>query len=195
MSYTSIGLTLLLAHSTDSCYSGSYRIATGRSSNWNIAQARQDTGIIYAKKKNKGAPGVGFGSSSSIAKSPRPTQWDDSNENDMDYSVFPRLEPKVLATLVPSIHTADSQLETAAAKGETIQMNNRKIPDEIYQRLEQIYGFPHFNYLKRPTMCWTDMMLTTSSSPAIGTKIGRCRSKHRLTEPPPAVLECARSTH
>jgi hypothetical protein len=43
-----------------------------------------------------------------------------------DYAVFPSLDPNILSTLIPSDTTTFSS--------------------EIYQRLDQIYGFPDFNY-------------------------------------------------
>eukprot|EP00980_Cylindrotheca_fusiformis_P014782 scaffold4026_cov117-Cylindrotheca_fusiformis.AAC.17 len=49
-----------------------------------------------------------------------------------DYSVFPALEQSVSETLIPS----PKELQTAAGE----------LPDEIYDRLDQIYGFPVFNY-------------------------------------------------
>lgn len=55
-------------------------------------------------------------------------------KKDFDYSVFPALEPQVSATLVPS------PLELAAEAGE--------LPAEIYDRLDQIYGFRNFNHEK-----------------------------------------------
>ena len=49
-----------------------------------------------------------------------------------DYSVFPRLEPGVMETLVPSLDAST--------------FNTNTLPGEIYQRLDQIYGLPLFNY-------------------------------------------------
>ncbi|GKY99328.1 hypothetical protein MPSEU_000887800 [Mayamaea pseudoterrestris] len=49
---------------------------------------------------------------------------------DDDYSVFPALEPNVMRTLVPAV-----QPEQAG-----------ELPNDVYQRLKQIYGFGNFNY-------------------------------------------------
>lgn len=74
------------------------------------------------KKKKTGAssPG-GFGK----------VTVDEENETD-DYSVFPALEQDVAQTLVPS--TPETQKEPG------------ELSAEIYDRLNQIYGFPNFNY-------------------------------------------------
>lgn len=50
---------------------------------------------------------------------------------DNDYAVFPALEPHILDTIVGSSDSLSSQ----------------ELPEEIYQRLDQIYGFPTFNYV------------------------------------------------
>lgn len=47
-----------------------------------------------------------------------------------DYSIFPPLEPHVQATLIP----ADATMAAGS------------LPVEIYDRLDQIYGFPNFNF-------------------------------------------------
>jgi len=54
------------------------------------------------------------------------------------YAVFPALEPHVRETLVP---TSAAMLEELESKG--------SLPLEIYHRLDQIYGFPEFNYETR----------------------------------------------
>jgi 2OG-Fe(II) oxygenase superfamily len=71
--------------------------------------------------------GAGFGSNASkTRKSP-------GVENG-DYSVFPRLEPNVLETLIPSpTSTFDSH-------------GGGALPEEMYQRLDQIYGLANFNF-------------------------------------------------
>lgn len=50
-----------------------------------------------------------------------------------DYAIFPRLEPKVLSTLQPTREVLPAG----------------PLPHEIYQRLDQIYGFPYFNYERK----------------------------------------------
>ena len=66
-----------------------------------------------------------------------------------DYAVFPRLEPNVQDTLVPFHEASDKQL-----------------PEEI---LEQIYGFPNFNYLDRKndrnSISLTDMLSSDTIAP------------------------------
>lgn len=54
------------------------------------------------------------------------------NGKDGDYSVFPALEKQVADTLIPSPR------ELFEEAGE--------LPGEVYDRLDQIYGFPAFNY-------------------------------------------------
>jgi hypothetical protein len=49
-----------------------------------------------------------------------------------DYSVFPALDPQV----------ADTLLQAPAS----LQVESEYLPAEIYDRLDQIYGFPNFNY-------------------------------------------------
>jgi len=73
---------------------------------------------------------------------------------DTDYAIFPALEPRVQETLVP-----------AALSG--------GITNEIYHRLDQIYGFSEFNYSDAPEssnveesqiMSFEDMLSASSSS-------------------------------
>jgi len=76
------------------------------------------------KKKSSHAPsGGGFGRAPEI-KTPKEVN---------DFSVFPELDGAVAETLVPSVS------ELINEPGE--------LPGEIYDRLDQIYGFPNFNYL------------------------------------------------
>lgn len=53
-----------------------------------------------------------------------------SDARQKDYAIFPPLEPHVQATLIPA------QSHMAAGT----------LPLEMYDRLDQIYGFPNFNY-------------------------------------------------
>lgn len=55
-----------------------------------------------------------------------------------DYVVFPKLDPQVLQTII----SADSLLHQDDAF--------TSLPHEIYQRLDQIYGLPFFNYETTP---------------------------------------------
>ena len=85
------------------------------------------TALCLAKKAAKGkktakTSGAGFGTATSKKK-----QVVGSSD---DYAIFPALEPGVKDTLV-------------TAPGEEIP---GELPNEIYQRLDQIYGFSQFNY-------------------------------------------------
>jgi hypothetical protein len=67
-----------------------------------------------------------------------------------DYALFPKLDPNILATLIPSDATTFS--------------------GEIYQRLEQIYGFPDFNYDTPASSTTTSLLqdlITLSESPTL----------------------------
>lgn len=89
---------------------------------WRTCLATSVLAATKKKKPKKNAPArssAGFGKASTPAKS----------EKDQDYAVFPALEAQVAATLVPSVD------DNATAN----------LPGEIYGRLDQIYGFPHFN--------------------------------------------------
>ena len=77
------------------------------------------------KKKSTSGGAVssgGFGTTTEVSKTP-----------DDDYAAFPALEPQVQETLVQS-------------SGE-IKEQGEELPDEVYERLDQIYGFQNFNYL------------------------------------------------
>jgi hypothetical protein len=78
-----------------------------------------------SKKSRTTAPKAtgGFGR---VAAVPRPKQADE------DYSVFPALDAHIAQTLM----AAPASLQESAGY----------LPAEIYDRLDQIYGFPNFNY-------------------------------------------------
>jgi hypothetical protein len=104
--------------------------------------------IIFAGKKgtNKinqqnSKIGVGFGKSFAS---------DSSATLDDDYAIFPALDARILDTLVAG--TFDNDTESYG----NVQ---RPISEEIYQRLDQIYGFPLFNFNK------TTGTTTTTSVP------------------------------
>lgn len=87
---------------------------------------------LYAKKATKpnkkqqvSSGGGGFGS---LKKS----VVVDAND---DFAIFPALEHNVMQTLIPA--------DQPEAVGE--------LPNDIYQRLKHIYGFPSFNYLTTTT--------------------------------------------
>jgi 2OG-Fe(II) oxygenase superfamily len=80
---------------------------------------------IWAKKSNPRNPqssisGGGFGGAAT-SKSTKNTIVES------DYGIFPALEPRIQDTLVPA--------------------SDGSLGPEIYQRLDQIYGFPAFNYV------------------------------------------------
>jgi hypothetical protein len=108
---------------------------------WELCARKAKPG--KSKPPTATARGGGFGSSVAT-KTPTAPVVD-------DFSVFPALEPHVLETLVPA---ADP-----AASGE--------LSTEIYQRLDQIYGFSQFNYLttkeEPETMSFADMISASST--------------------------------
>jgi hypothetical protein len=78
-------------------------------------------------KKKRGVTGAGGGfGRSAVAETTKAPEGVD------DFTVFPALEASVMKTLVP----ADEKI----AGGE-----GGDLPREIYDRLDQIYGFPNFN--------------------------------------------------
>jgi 2OG-Fe(II) oxygenase superfamily len=82
--------------------------------------------------------GGGFGQPS-VQKSTATTT---TTTMDEDYRIFPSLEARVRDTLVAA---------TDENYTESIGNISRPISAEIYQRLDQIYGFPSFNYDKNIT--------------------------------------------
>jgi len=118
-----------------------------RSISWNptttttVLGAKKQQGGGGKTKKRKPAAAIlrgGFG---------RPNRRDKQQESrtaaeptaaartpvDNDFAIFPALEPGVRDTLVPAPDDDDGGMST-----------------EIYQRLDQIYGFPNFNYQTAP---------------------------------------------
>lgn len=91
---------------------------------------RAETALFLAKKASKrkktnkkpASSSGGFGSTA-------PTKSQNVGTSD-DYAIFPALEPGVKETLVTS----------------TGEEEPGELPNEIYQRLDQIYGFSQFNY-------------------------------------------------
>jgi len=78
----------------------------------------------------------GFGIATAIA-SPK-------NSNKDDYVIFPALEPNVKATLVPASSSLSTTTTTATDNDDSVG----PLSNEMYQRLDQIYGFPNFNHDK-----------------------------------------------
>lgn len=110
------------------------------STNNKVLRPRVDTVLLAkTKKNNKKAKknsststtaSGGFGKIP-VAATVSATKPNDEKE-DQDYAVFPALDPQVADTLV-----------TAPA---SLQQDAGFLPAEIYDRLDQIYGFPNFNY-------------------------------------------------
>ena len=88
------------------------------------------------KKKKKGgsagSSGGGFGKVQAVSTKPKSKVVD-------DYASFPRLEPGVIETLIPS----------------TPELMDGDITMEIYDRLDQIYDFPYFNVDSEPEVYTT----------------------------------------
>ena len=84
-----------------------------------------------------------------------------TNKNGSDYDMFPALDPQVITTLVP----ASADHETTISRS-----------IEIYDRLDQIYGFPYFNHdqnlvdeenknsMTEPKLSFRDLLSSTSST-------------------------------
>jgi 2OG-Fe(II) oxygenase superfamily len=68
-----------------------------------------------------------------------------------DYSVFPRLESNVLETLIPS--SISSTFDSP---------DGGPLPEEMYQRLDQIYGLANFNFDTESVMKETQAPLPAS---------------------------------
>ena len=121
--------------------------------------SQQSQSLLYAKKtkSKKGKNGSGGGSSGvsggfgKVATPPPPaskskkqsqrppskSQARAARREQQDYSVFPKLEPQVAETLITSPPSLSEEADL--------------LPLEIYDRLDQIYGFPNFNYEEKPT--------------------------------------------
>lgn len=115
-------LSLLVASHTFTCTSTIRRVKIQSSSTW--LTAKKNPGKTIAKRQEKSRGGFGKTDTSSGSKG-------STKSREGDYSVFPALEPDVLATLVP-------QTSCSSSPG--------LLPEEIYQRINQIYGFPYFNF-------------------------------------------------
>lgn len=85
------------------------------------------------KKKTKSKSSAGSSpSGGGFAKKVEATK---STGPDDDYVMFPKLEPNVCETI---LQTPPSVMEEIERSG--------SVPLEVYDRLEQIYGFPNFNH-------------------------------------------------
>jgi hypothetical protein len=124
-----------------SCYGGSRRSAR---------ISRRCVSTLWAQKPGKSTKrhpaavgGGGFGGASRTHMPPSPTN---------DYAVFPRLEPPVADTLV----AAPEDWEQPGP-----------LPNEIYQRLDQIYGLPRFNYETSEPVSLDKLMVAPKDPPSI----------------------------
>jgi 2OG-Fe(II) oxygenase superfamily len=153
-----IGLVGLQLPLSSLAFQPSIRIKCGHQT----ASQREQVFKTHASKtssndsnKNNGRPrtssrtrtqtGTGFGAAgpaTAKAKAPKPIQVKgnstlDSND---DFAVFPALEEEVRSTLVPAVGNTSGGTSSSGSDDEAIDMN-----DEVYGRLDQIYGFPNFN--------------------------------------------------
>jgi hypothetical protein len=81
------------------------------------------------KKKTKTPSSSGDGFAKKVVESTK-----SSSGHGDDYAMFPKLEPNVCETI---LQTPSSMMEEIEKTG--------SLPLEVYDRLEQIYGFPDFN--------------------------------------------------
>jgi hypothetical protein len=125
-----------------------------------LATQQQDNFSLWAKaakKKNKrktpaASSGGGFG------------KVEEKLGKDGDYSVFPALEKQVADTLIPSPREL---LEEAG-----------ELPAEMYDRLDQIYGFPDFNYEKvedssSDSMSFDELISSTTASGSSSSNVAK----------------------
>jgi hypothetical protein len=91
--------------------------------------SRDDDCSLAAKKRKEKKP-AGAPSGGGFGRVAAPKEVD-------DYAVFPALEQQVADTRIPS--PPEWLLQQQQAGGE-------ELPGEMYDRLDQIYGFPSFNY-------------------------------------------------
>lgn len=100
-----------------------------------------------SKKKKKKAPSTassgGFGKTATVTTT--------TKEGD-DYEAFPALDSQVQETIVQFDGVPKEQGE--------------ELPDEMYQRLDQIYGFHNFNYLEEEEQDSASLGDLLSSSPS-----------------------------
>lgn len=92
-----------------------------------------------AKAKKNKSKGSGAASGGGFGKVATKTDDQSKPRPDDDYAIFPALEPQVQQTLE----------STPPAMTEDIESNG-SLPVEIYDRLDQIYGFPDFNFEQSP---------------------------------------------
>jgi 2OG-Fe(II) oxygenase superfamily len=107
-----------------------------RSFSWARFASSAKKGSKSTNQPRSAAVQRGFGAGSSRSKI--------SSLETNDYAIFPALEPRVQETLVAAACTADS--ENNGSLLSEFADPARSLPLEVYQRLDQIYGFPLFNY-------------------------------------------------
>jgi len=93
--------------------------------------------LFLAKKKKKKKRAVVSSSGGGFAKAVAVAEKEDLKPpvSDDDYITFPKLESRVQETLLPTPPGMTEEIERTGS-----------LPYEIYDRLEQIYGFPDFNH-------------------------------------------------
>jgi len=106
---------------------------TSRSAALFLAKAKSKKQKNKKKAATGAASGGGFGKG--MAKTNAGAK--ESKKVDNDYAVFPALEPHVRQTLLSTPPSMTQEIESTGS-----------LPIEIYDRLDQIYGFPNFNYEK-----------------------------------------------
>lgn len=142
---------------------------------------------VKAKKNKNNSKGSGAATGGGFGKVAAKTDDQSKPRPDDDYAIFPALEPQVRQTLE----------STPPAMTEDIESNG-SLPMEIYDRLDQIYGFPDFNYEQSPwgeesndsddgeSFSLEDLMAAPSSSPDIsktnGTPKGNTQGTLDLNE-------------
>ena len=127
----------------------------------NILQYRKiitQTSLLFAGKKGSNSNTKSNSRQSSVIKggfgrviTPKNNIGIEGSDDSDDYKVFPALEARVRDTLIPA---------PATLTASTVQMESgmdhatqgASLSSEIYQRLDQIYGFPLFNYENRKAL-------------------------------------------
>jgi 2OG-Fe(II) oxygenase superfamily len=111
------------------------------------------------KSGNNSGGGSGFGAATATTKTTtasKTTKKRQQQQDNDDCSLFPALEPHVLKTMIPA------------------ERERQSMSPDIYQRLDQIYGLPDFNYeatrekkqsINLP-MTLSDLILSSPSSSA-----------------------------
>ncbi|CAB9519099.1 Probable prolyl 4-hydroxylase [Seminavis robusta] len=99
-----------------------------------IWSGKSATTRLFLAKKKRNTKKAGNSASGGFAATVKKNK---STNVGGDYAMFPALEPDVKGTLVASPDDPNNDPP-------------RELPNEIYQRLDQIYGFSQFNYENSP---------------------------------------------